>query len=199
VTVPGPYDAIVLAGGRSTRMGDADKVVAVLGGRTLLALACDAVPDARRLVVVGPLDLPGLPPGALTVREDPPFAGPAAALGAGVDALGDNRCELVVVVAADVPRAAQVVPDLLIALERHPEADGVVPVSSDGHRQPLLAVYRVALLAQMLTAAAPLTDLSVTRIVRAMDLLELPMPNDVLADVDTPADLDRMITERHHG
>jgi len=192
------YDAIVLAGGRSTRMGDVDKVGVVVRGRTLLAHACDAVADARRLVVVGPSGLAGVPDRAVTVQEDPPFSGPVAAIGAGLDALGPDRSSLVVLVAADVPRAAEAVPDLLDALDRHPDADGVVPVA-DGHRQPLLAVYRSALLAQVLEAAAPLADLSVNRVTAAMDLFELDLPDDVVEDVDTPADLHRLTEETHRG
>lgn len=183
-------------------MGDVDKVGLTVKGRTMVAHACEAVADARRLVVVGP---PGLdvPARALTAREDPPFAGPAAALGAGLEALGDDA-DIVVVVAADVPRAVEVVPGLLAFLDQHPDADGVVPVSSDGHRQPLLAAYRTAPLARALAEAAPLADLSVNRVVRSMDVVELPLPDDVLADVDTPADLARLTHDRpqegpHHG
>lgn len=185
------YDAIVLAGGRSSRMGDVDKVRVVVGGRTLLARACDAVAGARRLVVVGPPGLPDVPERAATVQEQPAFAGPAAAIGAGLEALGAARAAAVVVVAADVPRAAEVVPVLLETFARHPGVDGVVPVS-DGHRQPLIAVYRGERLAQVLADAAPLAGLSVSRVLGALDLFEIPLADDVVADIDTPADLHRM-------
>lgn len=194
----GEYDAIVLAGGRSTRMGDVDKVGVLVRGRTLLAHACAAVPDAGRLVVVGPAGLPGVPDRAVMVQEDPPFSGPVAAIGAGLDALGADRSGLVVVVAADVPRAAEVVPELLAALRRRPDADGVVPVAG-GRRQPLLAVYRSSLLAQMLEAAAPLAGLAVNRVIATMDLFELDLSDDVVADVDTPDDLHRLSEEIDRG
>ncbi|MCL3818900.1 molybdenum cofactor guanylyltransferase [Aeromicrobium wangtongii] len=196
---PATYDAIVLAGGRSSRMGGIDKTGAVVGGRTLLGRACDAVADAGRLVVVGPPGLPGAPERAITAREDPPFAGPVAAIGAGLDALGGVPAEVVVVLAADVPRAAEVVPVLLEALAKHPRADGVVPRSSDGHRQTLLAAYRSQRLAEVLAAAAPLTDLPVKRIVAMMDLVEISPDDAVVADIDTPEDLHRASEEMRRG
>lgn len=185
------YDAIVLAGGRSSRMGDVDKIRVVLAGRTLLARACDAVAGAHRLVVVGPPGLPDVPSNAATVQEEPPFSGPAAAIGAGLAVLGADRAAAVVVLAADVPRATEAVPALLDALARHPDCDGVVPVS-DGHRQPLVAVYRAGRLAQALADAAPLADLSVSRVVNTMHLFEIALADDVVADIDTPADLQRL-------
>lgn len=195
------YDAIVLAGGRSRRMGDIDKIGVVLDGRPLLAHACDAVAAARTLVVVGPPGLPGMPTRAVVTREDPPFAGPAAALGAGLAALGAaalgaDSAGFVLVLAADVFRAGEAVAPLLVAAAEC--RDGVVALSSDGHRQPLLAVYRHAALAGALAAHEPLTDLGVNRVLRGLDLAELTLPDDVLADIDTPADLQRL-KEHGHG
>ena len=192
----GEYDAIVLAGGRSSRMGEVDKVGIVVSGRPLLAHACAAVEQARTLVVVGPAGLVGTPDRAIVTREDPPFAGPAAALGAGLAAL-DDPAALVVVLAADVPRAADAVQPLLMAAESC--RDGVIARSSDGHRQPLLAVYRHAALVAALAAHAPLTDLGVNRVLRDLDLRELDLPDAVLDDIDTPADLQRLTEETTHG
>jgi len=49
-----PYDALVLAGGQARRLGGMDKMAIPLGGRGLLDRVLDAVPDADRVVVVGP-------------------------------------------------------------------------------------------------------------------------------------------------
>lgn len=197
-TFTGPYDAIVLAGGRSSRTGDVDKVEVMVDGRTLIVRACDAVVGAERLVVVGP-ERAGVPRRAVTTREDPPFSGPAAAIGAGLAALSADGAGVLVVVAADVPRVAEVVPMLLAGLHSHPGAEGVVARSSDGHRQPLLAAYRTEPLRRVLAAAAPLTDLSVNRVVRVMTLVDLDLTDDVIADVDTPADLYRLTEETDRG
>jgi molybdopterin-guanine dinucleotide biosynthesis protein A len=194
----GHHDALVLAGGRSRRMG-VPKLGLVVAGDTLLAHACAAVQDARRLVVVGPPDQPGTPPRAIAVREDPPFGGPAAAIAAGLSGLGADEADRVVVLAADVPRAGEVVPVLLAALDARPDADGVVARSSDGHRQPLLAVYRTAALRSALAAHAPLAGSSVMRVIAGLALTEIDLPDVVLADVDTPADLHRITEETPHG
>ena len=188
------YDAIVLAGGRSRRMGDVAKLGLVVGGDSLLGHACAAVSDAARLVVVGPDDQDGVPASAVVVREDPPFAGPAAAIGAGVAALegSTDATDLVVVLAADVPRAREAVPVLLAAVADRPHHDGVVARSSDGHRQPLLAVYRKPALRAALASHAPLAGGSVMRVIASLRLAEIDLPDDVLADVDTPADLHRL-------
>lgn len=187
------FDAIVLAGGRSSRMGGVDKVGIVLAGRSLLAHACEAVAGAATLVVVGPDGLTGTPERAVVVREDPPFGGPAAALGAGLNGLPDPAA-FVVVVAGDVPRASNAVPLLLAAAET--AVDGVLARQGDGRRQPLLAVYRSASLRAAVDANAPLTGLAVHRLISGLELVELELPDEVLADIDTPADLRRH--EEHH-
>ena len=196
---PLAYDAIVLAGGRSTRMGDVDKLQVVVDGATLLTHALAAVADARRVVVVAPEGTAGLPAGVVRVQEDPPFSGPAAAMGAGLRALGDDAAEHVVVVAADVPRVGDAVDALLAGLAAHPDHDGVVARTSDGRRQPLLSAHRTPSLVAALAAHEPLADLSATRVTSALDLVELDLDDEVVADVDTPDDLDRLTRESPHG
>ncbi|MBE1876959.1 molybdenum cofactor guanylyltransferase [Myceligenerans pegani] len=90
----GPYDAIVLAGGRASRLGGVAKPGLLSDdGVPLLHLALDAAGDARRIAVVGPDDLadavaahPAAPRTMLT-REDPPYGGPVAGIAAGLAAL----------------------------------------------------------------------------------------------------------------
>ena len=87
---------LVLAGGRSSRLHRSapfptpDKPLLADGSGTLLEAALEALRAAGapslRSVVVGPPLLP-VPAGTRIVREDPPFAGPAAAIGAGLAAL----------------------------------------------------------------------------------------------------------------
>lgn len=169
-------------------MGDIDKIGVALAGRPLLAHVCEAVADAGTLVVVGPARLEGTPKGAVVVREDPPFSGPAAALGAGLAALATEPGTPVVVLAGDVPRARDAVPLLLAAFA----GDGVVARSSDGFRQPLVAVYRAAALASALSSYPSLVDRGVNQVTRTLDLVELALPDEILVDVDTPADLQRL-------
>jgi CTP:molybdopterin cytidylyltransferase MocA len=95
-------DAIVLAGGRSSRLFGVPKSALLWRGSTLLQNTVDAVLDAgaRRVVVVGPgasvadgaagglADGDGPAARIMFAREDPPFGGPAAAIAAGLSALG---------------------------------------------------------------------------------------------------------------
>lgn len=63
-------DAIVLAGGRASRMGGVDKPAIVVGGRSMLDAALSAVSDCTRIVVVGP-HRPELSPEILQAQEVP--------------------------------------------------------------------------------------------------------------------------------
>jgi molybdopterin-guanine dinucleotide biosynthesis protein A len=77
---PVRHDAIVLAGGGSTRFGR-DKLAAVVDGVTLLDRVLDAAAAAEQRIVVG-----SRRPAAGDVRwtrEDPPGGGPAAGVVAG--------------------------------------------------------------------------------------------------------------------
>jgi molybdopterin-guanine dinucleotide biosynthesis protein A len=93
-----PYDAVILAGGAARRLGGIDKPGALVGGRPLIVTVAAAVPAAGRLVIVGP-PRPELP-GALAVREEPPGAGPAPAVWAG---LAEVTAPWTVLLAADLP------------------------------------------------------------------------------------------------
>ena len=93
----GPFGIIILAGGRATRLGGADKPGLVVGGRTLLAavVAAGTEAGAGRVVVVGP-DRPDIADdgGAAAVRfvrEEPPGSGPVPALRRGLAELAPRR------------------------------------------------------------------------------------------------------------
>ena len=132
-------DAIVLAGGRSSRLSGVPKAQLLWHGATLLQNTVDAAlrGGARRVVVVGP-DAPGAPgaqasdaqgpdaqgPDARVrfTREDPPFGGPAAAIGAGVRALEGQQAsatdvaDVVLVLACDMPEIVRAVSVLVESL-----------------------------------------------------------------------------------
>ncbi|WP_018656488.1 molybdenum cofactor guanylyltransferase [Actinomadura flavalba] len=130
------FDAVVLAGGRARRLG-ADKPAATVAGRPLLAWVADAVPDAARLVVVGP-HRPGLAPGAVTVREDPPGAGPIPALRAG---LAHVTAPHVTLLAADLPFLR---PAHLAALRAAAGDGGAVLLDAAGREQWLVGHWPAA-------------------------------------------------------
>ncbi|MEF2975989.1 molybdenum cofactor guanylyltransferase [Subtercola sp. YIM 133946] len=198
--------AIVLAGGRSARLGGVPKATLLFDGATLLQRTLDAVQDARRIVIVGtpppgplaPRYAPASAPVRVTVtREEPPFAGPAAAIAAGLDVLlappAPESLDLVIVLACDMPNAAPAVAALLAAVggDHGSETDGVMAVDDDGSPQYLTAVYRTGALVEAVAAArraGPLENLSARRLFGPLRVRQVPVPPGSTHDVDTPSD-----------
>lgn len=137
---------IILAGGRSTRMGTDKAQVRVEGIRLIDAMlsslsSLSSLPTTP--IVVSPFDL-GLSPEIPTVSENPPFGGPVAGIAAGL-AHAQTHCseaELVAIVAVDAPRSAEALPVLLMALEAELTTAAAVAVDNEGFMQPLCAVWR---------------------------------------------------------
>ncbi|MEV0894968.1 NTP transferase domain-containing protein [Promicromonospora sp. NPDC050262] len=193
------YDAVVLAGGRASRLDGTSKAGLVVGGTRLLDRALAASARARRVVVVGPPELArALPardpasgyagPTPLLTREDPPFGGPVAGLAAGLRALPDPGAPWVLLLAVDVPHAARAIAHLEEAVSREP-ADGAYLVRG-GRAQWLVGLYRRAALDEALdgieTDGAPMK-----RLVGALRCTEVPDPAGWSDDIDTPADVAR--------
>lgn len=182
----GEFDAIVLAGGRGSRLGAPSKPEYVLGGRRLVDVALSAVSSARRIVLVGPGPAPD---GVLLTREDPPFGGPVAAVAAGVAVLPDHAA-WTVLLACDLPGAEEGVARLLSA-DPAPEDDGVCLVDDDGRLQWLLGCYRTEALARRLADRGdpPLT--AMYRLLEPLKLLGRSANSRITGDIDTPADAAR--------
>lgn len=206
------FDAIVLAGGRSSRLEGTPKARLVVGGQTLLERTLAAVTAARRVVVVGPP--PEFPPapGVRYVREDPPFAGPAAATAAGLAELARmaaggagpashaSQAPFTLVLACDMPRIHAALPALFAAIERYPRAGGAIAVDR-GRQQPLAALYATAALADAvgrLQRAGTLAGLGVFQLVGGLDLVRTDVAEGATDDVDTWADAHRLGAEARH-
>ena len=172
------YDAVVLAGGTSRRMGVADKTRTRVGGVPLLDRTLNALHGADRVVVVGkqrPTDLD-----VLWAREDPIGAGPAAAMAAGLDHV---TAEVVVLLAADLPLITRAdVESLVAAVAR----DGAVYLDDEGRQQWLCSAWRTAALRQ-----APLVaGASMRETLAGLEIVGLHATASVL-DCDTPDDVVR--------
>ncbi|MBC7290192.1 MAG: NTP transferase domain-containing protein [Actinotalea sp.] len=198
-----PHDVVVLAGGRGRRLRTVSKADVRVAGRSLLDRALDAAVSAEAVVVVGRAELAR--PGVITVLEDPPDGGPVAGIDAGMgalDALPGRRPGHVVVLACDVPFAADVVPGLLAAAQGAPGADGAWAVDGDGRAQPLLAVYRREALLEALERRREdggVRDCSVRRLVAGLVPVPVREAGVGAADVDTweaVADLARTFHRR---
>lgn len=201
-----PLAAVVLSGGRGSRLGGVSKASLEVAGVALLdgVLAALRRAGVNHIVVVG--EAPRVAAAGIVVtREKPPFAGPLAALGAGVARLGADAngssgpspCE-VLVLACDLPRAADLV-ELLVQLSgpaaEAAHRDGTVLVDAVGHEQWLAARYRLAPLRAALAATAAasdtgtLTGLPLRTALRRLTLRRHPDTGGASRDIDTPADL----------
>jgi len=178
------YDAIVLAGGTSRRLGGIDKTALPLADRPALDYVLDAVSAAGAIVVVGP----ARPTSQHVVwrREQPVGGGPAAAIAAGLDAV---TADAVVVVAGDLPLlSAELVHRVVASLRA--DADGAVAVDSEDRPQWLLGAWRTAALQRAgLTAGAALRDT-----LGRLAWHGVAVPDRAAADCDTIDDVRRIAT-----
>ncbi|MEV5882367.1 NTP transferase domain-containing protein [Streptomyces sp. NPDC052020] len=172
---PAVYDAVVLAGGAARRLGGADKPGVRVGGRPLLDRVLAACAGARTTVVVA--DPRPVPRAVTWAREDPPGAGPLAALDAG---LRHTTAEHVVVLSADLPFLAGTAVRGLLAALVDSGADGVLCADADGRDQPLVAAYRARALRRGLAALAAghggLTGLPLRRLTAGLHLARIADP-----------------------
>jgi molybdopterin-guanine dinucleotide biosynthesis protein A len=182
------FDAIVLSGGRASRLGGIDKSALEIDGRSLLDLVLDAAAGARSTVVVG-----SAPNSERydVVREEPAFGGPAAALHAGVARLSPEGDDVVLVLAGDLPRVKGAVAVLLGRIATSgPAVDGVIAVDAEGRLQYLTAAYRAGALRRALDGVA--ANDSMRRVVGALRLDGVAVPAGTTHDVDTWQDAESL-------
>ena len=187
--------AILLAGGRGTRVDGAAKPLFEVGGRTLLSAAVNAVKDAgaRPITVASAMLDPGLD--VVWVREEPPFGGPVAGAVTALESWksAGTLPEWTFLLACDLPRADAAVARLLADLALLPgDSDGICLGDSTSRPQWLTGIYRVSAL---LSAAAQLTahgrDAPVRALVKDLAITVVSVPGDLTDDIDTWEDLER--------
>lgn len=187
---PASPAGIVLAGGRSSRMGE-DKAGVAWEGSTLLVHVLGALrPVCGELVVVRSpgQGLPALPEDVRVVEDAHPDRGPLEGLAAGLRAAGPGAVAFVC--AADMPLldgrfAASVVAAL------PPGADAAVP-RVDGRPQPLAAAYRTdaaAIVEAVLGAGGRSLGALLDRL-RVSWLDDLAGAAEAVRSVNTPGELE---------
>jgi len=173
-----PWDAVVIAGGTSRRMGE-DKLALDVGGRTMLNRVVDAVADARHVVVVGPQRETDRT--VLWCREDPPGSGPASALGTALAHVLSGR---VVVLAGDQPLIRAGTVDRLLASIAY---DGAVVVDGEGEPQWLCSAWRT----DALRSASLQPNGSLHAALSQLRWTAVEVDAATALDCDTPEDLRR--------
>lgn len=186
---------IVLAGGRSSRLSGRHKPAIEVAGTPIVARVIEALRAAgAEPLVVG--DPAGVPAGVPVVREDPPFAGPVAAIAAGLAAL-PRRAGTLLVLGGDMPFVTADALRLLVAATPGGVALAVDP---EGRDQPLCAAWDESVLRARITAIGEPRDRPLRILLEGVaDAIRIPLPVDVLADVDTPEDLRRLTGRADRG
>lgn len=178
--------AIILAGGRSSRLGQPKELLKA-DGRTLLQRTVDACHDCDPVVVVGP-DHHDLPNSVIQVREEPAYGGPVAAIAAGVRHIG--AAEDVIVLACDMPRVGDVARRLLNA--RTSTDDGVhasaLMVRDRDRLQPLATLWNAGILEHEIDRAH-VVDRSMRSLMEFVDVTVVDVPDGLTHDIDEPSDL----------
>lgn len=146
--------AIILCGGKSTRMGTA-KALLPFGPELMLQriirLVSEVVPTTNMIVVAATdQQLPPLPPEISIAHDRRPECGPLEGLAAGLSAL-DSRVEAVYVTSCDVPLLVPAFVERMFQLLG--DHDIVVPREEKFHH-PLAAVYRPSVLPTIETLIA---------------------------------------------
>ncbi|WP_051386031.1 molybdenum cofactor guanylyltransferase [Actinokineospora inagensis] len=170
------WAAVVLAGGRATRMGGIDKPALVVNGKTLLDHALAAVGHADEIVVVGP-ERPTAVPVRWT-REPVPGSGPVAALAAGLELV---TAPVTVLLAADLPAVTTETVDRLRA-----EAPALL-VDAGGRDQWLLGAWPTG----RLRAALPERpeNAALRKVLSGLSPARVPDRDGSARDIDTPGDM----------
>jgi molybdopterin-guanine dinucleotide biosynthesis protein A len=170
---------IVLAGGRSSRMGQ-DKASLPFGDETMLGRVvrlAGLVADSVIVVAAPDAALPPVP--AQVVRDPVSHLGPLAGMATGLAA---STTELNLVVACDMPLIKPAVLRRLIELRE--ESDICVAVA-DGHASPLCAVYR----RQVALTARQLLDEGERRLMTLLDRVQTKRVDAaVFRDIDPQLD-----------
>lgn len=186
------FDSVIVAGGRSSRLGGTPKAELQRGDESLVEITVRSVHQAGSAVVVGPENL-DVPYGTLRTREDPPFSGPAAAVAAGLELLAHqpNRAAWTAVLACDMPDVAGAVRTLADAAAHLPsDADGLIATAADGHRENLAVMIRTEPLTTVFSEH-PARDRSVRSFWKHLRLIEVAVPEGSTQDVDTWEDVTR--------
>ena len=196
-------EGFILVGGASSRMGTDKSRLDFAGQTSVERIAESLKPLVDKITLVGAaLSGPDSLPAISDVHDK---WGPLGGIHA---ALQVSRAPLCMIVACDLPFVTSALLDRLI--DFMDDVDAVVPMQSDGHPQPLCAVYRVdrclvaarEAIARKEHSPRALLDQVNTRYVEFEAMSRLPGSEHFFFNVNTPENLQRareILTARQDG
>jgi molybdopterin-guanine dinucleotide biosynthesis protein A len=174
----------VLAGGNSKRMGN-DKALLPFGGNVLIAHVAASVLEAA-----GSVHLVGAPEryGHLNLPTIPDLFPGFGPVGGVVTALSASGSEWNLIVACDMPGVSAEFLASLLDDAKESGAECTVPVTPDGRRHPLCAVYRRSAGEPLMRAIKAETH-RLTAAIEALSVHLYPVSaTDALVNVNTPTE-----------
>jgi molybdopterin-guanine dinucleotide biosynthesis protein A len=186
------WTALVLAGGRGSRLGNDDKAAITIGGMSALDHLLSSLPERVPVGVVGPKYPTSRP--VIFRREWPIHGGPVAGIAAGLEAVSTVTALL----AVDM-RFARGLLQRLIAEFASFDAAAMVPVDGSGFRQPVCAVVRAEALRGALRQLGDPDGRSLRDLMSLIDIHERHVGEAEVRwveDIDTPDDLRRARSSR---
>lgn len=193
---------VVLAGGRSKRMGGNDKSLKMLGGKPLLAHAIARLePQVGRIVISANGDLDRFSPFGLQVIADPVagFAGPLAGVLAGFDWTAENvpGARWIVTAATDTPFFPTELVGRFVAAAGHHETM-IALARSGGQVHPVFGLWPLALADNLRTFLVQSEKRAVMAWVDRHETVEVEFPGlsvagtllDPFFNANTPEDMD---------
>lgn len=181
-------DVIILAGGRSSRMGGKDKAQLRIGGARFIDHVINglrAYCGIATIVVVTPHVYP-LPHDILRTCERPMFGGPVAGIAAGANILRTSPARRVFVIAVDAPASTKLLPRLLHALTT---ADVAAVSNQDGFLEPLCALWDKAALFEALRTLPDAANTPAKHLIQAAGTVTTVPGTGDEQDYDTPESL----------
>ncbi|HBZ11978.1 MAG TPA: molybdenum cofactor guanylyltransferase [Bacillus bacterium] len=132
-------NTIILAGGKSSRMGQNKALIKIGGRRVIDRIAAELEPVSNKMIVIANDPAQYEHMNAFIIEDEPAFKGqgPLVGIYTGLKEAGCGPC---LVVACDMPFVSARIGRELVSILKRNKVDAVVPIHED-RMHPLFAVY----------------------------------------------------------